>query len=104
MPPRGILALRSALQALLRSGAPDEAVRRAVALFCAEARRRGLRVEQVIVALKDVLRTLPEIRRLRRAERDPALAHLTTLTIRTYYESEARPADVAPVRDFDDTR
>lgn len=91
MTSRGVLALRTALQAALRAGArDDDGVRRAVALFCGEARRREMRAEQVLVLLKETWRTLPEVRRLGRAQRELTLAHLTTLAIRTFYESDAR--------------
>ena len=93
MPTRGVLALRTALQALLRSGTPDDGVRHAMELFCAEARRRELRAERVLVLLKEVWQTLPEVRRLGRAEREQVLAHITTLAIRTYYEPTARAPD-----------
>jgi hypothetical protein len=96
MPTRGVLALRTALQALLRSGAPEESVRRAVSLFCAEARRREMRAERVLVVLKDVWRSLPEVRRLGRAQSELALAHLTTLTIRTFYETQPPVAAPGP--------
>jgi hypothetical protein len=86
MPTRGVLALRTALQAILRSGSPDDDVRRAMELFCAEARRRDLRAERVLVLLKEAWQSLPEVRRLRRGQRERALAHLTTLAIRTFYE------------------
>jgi len=86
LPTRGVLALRTAIQALMRAGATDDEVRRAMALFCAEARRRGVRAELVLVVLKDVWRTLPEVRRLSRVGREAALARLTTLAIRTFYE------------------
>ena len=89
MTPRGILALRTALQATARGDASDgERVSRAVALFCAEAKRREMHVERVLVVVKEVWRTLPEARRLGRAQRELALAHLTSLTIRTFYGSE----------------
>lgn len=97
MPSRGVVALRTALQAHLRSGAPDDGGRRAVTLFCGEARRRGLRAEEVLVLLKDVWRSLPEVRRLGRTQREQALARLTTLTIRTFYEREAASPRARPV-------
>jgi hypothetical protein len=102
MPSRGVVALRTALQALLRSGAPDDDVRRAMSLFCAEARRRELPAERVLVLLKEAWRSLPEVRRLRRTQREHALAHLTTLAIRTFYEPSAdapeSPADAPAPR------
>lgn len=98
MPGKGIVALRTALQALLRRGAPDDAMEGAVALFCAEARRRDIRAERVLVLLKDVWRTLPEARPLARADRERRLARLTSLTIRTYYETSARATDAPHAR------
>ena len=95
-----MVALRTALRELLRTGAPDDGVRRAVALFCSEARRRGLRAEEVLPLLKDVRRTLPEVRRLGRAQREIALGRLTTMTNRTFYE----PPVAAPRATLDDVR
>ena len=105
MPTRGVVALRTALQAQLRRGlAPDESTRRAVALFCAEAKRRDLRAEQVLVLLKDVWRTLPEVRRLRRTQREPALAQLTTLAIRTFYDPTPSLPGLGPRGELADRR
>ena len=86
MPPGGVVALRTALQGVLRRGAPDEELRRAVALFCAEARRRGMLAEQVLVTLKEVWSTLPEVRRRGRPQRDRALENLISAAIQTFYE------------------
>ena len=91
MPVHGTAALRSALQAVVRLGAHDEEVRRALVLFSAEGRRRGLLPEQVLVLLKEAWGSLPEIRAERPALRDPRLEWLTSETIRAYYAA-ARPS------------
>jgi len=92
MPSRGVLALRTAIQGVMRNGSPDDDVLRAMRVFCAEARRREVNVERVLVLIKQTWRTLPEVRRLGGARREAALAHLTTLAIRTFYDSASPPA------------
>ena len=96
MPAKGRIALRTALQAVVRLGASDADLRRAVALFAAEARRRGLLAEQVLVLLKGEWGSLPEVRALRRSHRDPRLDRLISETIRAYYVTPAAAAPTAP--------
>ena len=93
----GVTALRSALQSALRHGAPDGELRRAITIVGAEARRRGLFAEQVVITLKEAWYSLPEIReRSRPAARDALLERLVAQAIDAFYASgNAEVADVA---------
>jgi hypothetical protein len=93
-------ALRCALQARLRSPLPpdqaDAALRHALRLVCAEAHRRALRPEQLIVALKQAWATVPEAQQLPLGSRRVALDHVVTLSIEEFY------AGSGPARDTPD--
>lgn len=82
----GVVALRSALQSALRHGAPDGELRRAIAIVGAEARRRGLYAEQVVITLKEAWYSLPEVReRARATGRDLLLERLVAEAIDAFY-------------------
>lgn len=86
-PERAVVALRSALQA--RIAVPerdDEGFRHALRLMGADARRRGVRVEQMIVALKEAWRSLPEVQALPAGgPRDTVLNGVITMFIEEFY-------------------
>jgi len=105
MPAHGVAALRAALQASVQRGdAGEDELRRALALFATEARRRELRPEQLLVLLKEAWRSLPEIRVLRPVVRDPRLEWLVSEAIRTYYAVARRSPAVSPEADRPEAR
>ena len=64
---------------------------------CRRACDDGLRVEQLIVVLKQAWRELPERRRLTRVDADAALAQVVTACIDEYYQSSGTGREL-PVR------
>jgi hypothetical protein len=57
--------------------------------ICREARRQGIRVESLIIAFKDVWRTIPEVRTLPQGSQGPEfLSHVITLGIAEFYASD----------------
>ena len=90
---RAFVALRSALQSRIATPPRDEAgFRRALRLMSEDAHRRGVRAEQVIVALKTAWRSLPEVHTLPAGARDTVLDRVITMLIEEYY---ARPGSSA---------
>ena len=91
---RARVALRSALQSRIAAPSRDDAAfRRALRLMSEDAHRRGVRAEQVIVALKEAWRSLPEVQTLPAdGPRDAVLSGVITMLIEEYY---ARPAGSA---------
>jgi hypothetical protein len=92
--PQGTVALRSALQSLVRTGAAPAEVRRLVNVFCGAARRAGLYPEQLLIALKTAWHSLPEVRRQPRGGRDELLDKLISACIREFYAPQPAPQDV----------
>ena len=86
---RAFVALRSALQSRIAAPLRDEAgFRRALRLMSEDAHRRGVRAEQVIVALKEAWRSLPEVQTLPAGgPRDMVLSRAITMLIEEYYAS-----------------
>jgi hypothetical protein len=96
---RALIALRSALQARIATPSRNDAdFRRALRLMTEDAHRRGVRAEQMIVALKEAWRSLPEVQALPAGgPRDTALSGAITMLIEEFYAGpSARPADVRP--------
>ena len=91
---RAFVALRSALQSRIATHPRDDAgFRRALRLMSEDAHRRGVRAEQVIVALKEAWRSLPEVQTLPAGgPRDTVLEGVITMLIEEYY---ARPGGSA---------
>jgi hypothetical protein len=85
-----VTALRAALQAQLYAQllgkSPDGDLRRTVRLLCDDAHRQHLPVEQLIIALKHVWHSLPEVRQLppHGIEAD-LLSSVVSLTIEEFY-------------------
>lgn len=87
------VAARAADAAAAGLGAPDapdgeldDGGREALGAACRAAREGGLHGEHVVLALKDVWRTLPEARPLARHEADAALARLVSACIAAFYQ------------------
>lgn len=91
----GLTALRSAVQAQLRGERPESALQRAIQLLCAEAHRSGLRVEQLLVTLKQAWASLPEVERLLPTPRATVREHLIAMCIEEFY-AVSEPAECPP--------
>jgi len=89
----GIVAVRSALQAQLRGNWPDGTLRQAIRLLCAEAHGRGLQVEQLLIALKQAWRSIPEAQRIPAGgPREKLLDRLVTMCIEEFYSDQQQCA------------
>ena len=81
-----VSALRCALQAQLRDANSTAELRRAMRLVCAEARRAGVRVEQLLVILKTAWASVPEAWQSPRSGlRDDLLDQIVTMCIEEFY-------------------
>jgi hypothetical protein len=82
-----VAALREAvLQLWERPGDGDVALQAAFTRMADEARARSLRAEEVVVAFKDILASLPALQRGgRRLEAGRFREQLVTLCIKAYY-------------------
>jgi hypothetical protein len=95
-PQRGIAAdvidsARAVFRAWIAGTADDADFRCALRRFCDAAQCQQLRPEQVLVALKSMLRAVPEIRSTRKRDScDDLIARAVTMCIEEYY---AVPAD-----------
>ncbi|MDQ6885882.1 MAG: hypothetical protein M3068_01175 [Gemmatimonadota bacterium] len=90
LPPQTLAALKVALATHLRDSSPDGDLRRALQEACREARTRGLRAEELLIAFKRLWYELPEVRATQIGEsRDRLLARVVTMCIREYYDSDA---------------
>ena len=84
-----LTALRIALQQRLSGATGDAEIRQALRAMSEEARAESLHVEQVIVALKRVWESLPEVRRATdRQEQNRILERAVTLCIQEYYSDQ----------------
>jgi hypothetical protein len=83
-----LAALRCGLRAQLAGAPASDAgdLRRAIRLLCADAHRRGLRAEQLIVLLKQAWAALPEVQGLPQGRQgNEALAGIVSLCIDEFY-------------------
>jgi hypothetical protein len=83
----GVDALRRAVQ-LDGEGLAlddDEPWRACARVMCADARDRGVPVEQLLISLKRIWPTIPGIGRLQRAESSRMLSRVVTLCVEEYY-------------------
>jgi hypothetical protein len=53
--------------------------------MCADARDRGVRIEELLISLKRVWPTIPGIERLPRDESTRLLSRIVTLCVEEYY-------------------
>ena len=94
-------ALRCALGGQLRRSVYDEPIstpqmRRALRLLCEDARRRGVRAEQLVVVIKQAWASLPETRWRPGDDRGAViLERVVSLCIEEYYAAVAGDAPVA---------
>ena len=82
---------RGVFRAWVAGAAEDAQLRRALRLFCDVAQQRQLRPEEVLVALKGIFRSVPEVRDTRnRGTGDDLIARAVTMCIEEFY---AMPVD-----------
>ena len=81
-------AVRLALRAYLADSADPSALQPALHAMAAEARDRSILAEQLLVVLKDVWSTLPEVRSMTDArEQIRLLQRVVTMCIKEYYSA-----------------
>jgi ActR/RegA family two-component response regulator len=81
-----VAAVRAALRAYLANPAESAALQRALLRISAEARERAMLPEQLLVVLKDLWGTLPEVRAMTDAgEQVRLLQRVVTMCIKEYY-------------------
>ena len=81
-----LIALRSAVQAHLLDQSSNGDLHRAVRVICDEAHRSDMRAEQLLVAFKQVLASIPEIQQLPSGSvRNDLLDPIVTMCIEEYY-------------------
>jgi hypothetical protein len=86
-------ALRCAVRGAQPDAAPGGAggeLGDALRRTCDTARDGGVRVEELLLILKEGWRYLPEAQRLERRDADAALTRAVTLCIREYYQADQR--------------
>lgn len=85
-----VTAVRTALQAHLRSPVPTAELGRVLRLVSAEARRSGLPVEALLVVIKSAWSSIPEARLAPRTGlRDDMLDRIVSLCIEEFYATPA---------------
>ena len=86
----GVVALCSALHGQLRGWVPEAELRRAIRLMCHEARRQGLRAEQLLVVFKRALVSALDACGLPAGhQRDSLSAQLVSACIEEFYAAGA---------------
>jgi hypothetical protein len=84
-----VMAVRSALQAQLRTGGPNGELRRAIRHMCDEARRNDLRAEQLLVVFKRAWESLPELGELPAGpDRSEFLSRVVSMCIEEFYDGQ----------------
>ena len=80
-------AVRLALRAYLRDAENSSALQSALVLVATEARTRNILPEHLLVTLKELWSTLPEVRAIpNAAEQVRLLQRVVTICIREYYD------------------
>jgi hypothetical protein len=83
--------VRGVFRTWVAGAAEDIQLRRALRLFCDVAQQRQLRPEEVLVALKGMFRSVPEVRDTRNRDiSDNFIGRAVTMCIEEYY---AMPVD-----------
>jgi hypothetical protein len=83
-----VAAVRAALRAYLSNRTDSSSLQRALVGVSAEARQRAMLPEQLLVVLKDVWATLPEVRDMTDAgEQVRLLQRVVTMCIKEYYSA-----------------
>lgn len=81
-----LAGVRDALGRSLDGGAGPDELRDALRALSREARERGMRAEQILVVLKELWTTVPQVRRTGGREQEGALLQrAVTLCINEYY-------------------
>jgi hypothetical protein len=83
-----VAAVRAALRTYLSRSSEPAPLQQALVRMSAEARGRAIRPEQLLVVLKDVWGTLPEVRAMTDAgEQVRLLQRVVTMCIKEYYSA-----------------
>lgn len=83
-----VAAVRVALRAYLHDSAEPSALQAALLLMASEARARAILPEQLLIVLKDVWNTLPEVRSMTDTrEQIGMLQRVVTMCIKEYYSA-----------------
>jgi hypothetical protein len=86
VPPHAVEILRDCINERKSGPVGNERIREALALICDEAHGSGAKPEHLLVAIKELCRSLPEYEKIRGAwERDAFLNTLVTVGIEEYY-------------------
>ena len=93
-------AVCRALKAYGENGLLEGRLRQAARMLCADARERGMRAEQMLVALKDEWAALADVRRLAQgtARADVTRRFITLCIDEFYADSTRRDAEAAETR------
>ena len=83
----GVDALRRVFQSRDSSAADgkDDHWRACARVMCADARDRGVRIEELLISLKRIWPTIPGVERLKRDESGRLLSRVVTLCVEEYY-------------------
>ena len=81
-----ISAVRSALSEFIREGDRGTRLRDALRAFASDAHQRGISAEHLLIVLKNLLSSLPEMRNLsEQSDREKLKQRIITLCIEQYY-------------------
>jgi hypothetical protein len=83
-----VSAVRQALRTYLRDGSDSSLLQAPLLRMASEARARAIRPEQLLIVLKDVWNSLPEVRSMTDAqEQIGMLQRVVTMCIKEYYSA-----------------
>ncbi len=83
-----VSAVRVALRAYLRDSTDPSALQASLLMLASEARARAILPEQLLIVLKDVWHTLPEVRSMTDTrEHIGMLQRVVTMCIKEYYSA-----------------
>jgi hypothetical protein len=83
-----VSAVRNALRAYLRDSSDPAALQLSLLMMANEARARTILPEQLLIVLKDVWNTLPEVRSMKDTrEQIGMLQRVVTMCIKEYYSA-----------------
>ena len=90
--------LRRSMHDYRRPGATERArsLRVSLRVICLDARRQGASAAQLLIALKGVWSTLPEVQLMPRQEASELLAEVVHVCIEEYYRVEGHDAVEVP--------
>ena len=94
MAPATAAAIRDALDRYAENGVLDSRLRPAARMVCSDAKASEMRVEQMLIALKNEWAALLEQRRIPHgAARTDLTSRFITLCIHAFYEAQSRSLD-----------